>query len=251
MSILLEKIGLRLAQFLSSIDEEEQSVATCSREALVAALQPGDILLIDGTSRLSTAIKYFTQSTWSHAALFIGSPDGEDEPYLIEAHVTGGVQKKPLTQYCKMHVRICRPVGLSSEQLHKVTHFMTDRIGYQYDLKNIIDLARYLIQTPPVPRKHRRKLLALGSGEPTKAICSSLIAQAFQLVDYPILPDIQIDESSSKAEINSQKEILHIRHHSLFTPRDFDVSPYFQIIKPSIQDGFDPEKLTWAGKEKE
>ncbi len=125
---------------------------------------------------------------------------------------------------------------------------MKERIGYKYDLKNIFDLARYLIQTPPVPQKYRRRLLALGSGDPTKAICSSLIAQAFQSVSYPILPNIEADETNSKAAKKSQEEILHIRHHSLFAPRDFDVSPYFQIVKPSLREGFNHRELNWANK---
>lgn len=33
-------------------------------------------------------------------------------------------------------------------------------------------------------------MIALGSGEPTKAICSTLIARAFQSIRYPILPQI-------------------------------------------------------------
>ena len=32
----------------------------------------------------------------------------------------------------------------------------------------------------------------------------------------------------------SRDEILHIRHPSLFAPRDFDLSPYFQVVKPTI-----------------
>ncbi len=40
-------------------------------------------------------------------------------------------------------------------------------------------------------------------------------------------------------------EILHIRHHSLFAPKDFDISPYFQIIKPAIDTGFDYRSLHW------
>ena len=39
-------------------------------------LRPGDVLLVEGSSRISTAIKYLTQSTWSHAALFVGPPLG-------------------------------------------------------------------------------------------------------------------------------------------------------------------------------
>ncbi|MDZ7682702.1 MAG: YiiX/YebB-like N1pC/P60 family cysteine hydrolase [Fodinibius sp.] len=247
----LSGLGYRLARYLTQTDEEQESVATCSREVLEKTLKPGDILLIDGSSRISMAIKYLTQSTWSHAAIFIGKENLIDEEpnkqhVLIEADLKEGVRKVPLSNYCQNHTRICRPVGLSSDEVQQVISFMKDRIGYKYDLKNIFDLARYLIQTPPVPQKYRRRLLALGSGDPTKAICSSLIAQAFQSIQYPILPNIDVDGSSSKALIQSHKEILHIRHHSLFAPRDFDVSPYFEIVKPSIRDGFDHHELTWA-----
>ena len=256
MNRLLNKFGYRLAQFLSQTDDERESVSTCSREDLEASLQKGDILLVDGTSRISTAIKYITQSTWSHAALFIGknqtsSGKRTSVPSLIEADVTEGVRVVSLNNYCHMHTRICRPVGLSTEDIEKVINFMTSKIGYKYDLKNILDLARYLIQNPPVPSKHRRRLLALGSGDPTKAICSSLIAQAFQSVQYPILPVIDVSDSSSRAVKNTQEEIMHIRHHSLFAPKDFDVSPYFEIVKPSIQNGFDPDSLTWASVDEE
>jgi hypothetical protein len=41
-------------------------------------------------------------------------------------------------------------------------------------------------------------------------------------------------------------EIMHIRHHSLFVPRDFDVSPYFRIIKPTIETRFDFRTLKWG-----
>ncbi|MDX1636597.1 MAG: YiiX/YebB-like N1pC/P60 family cysteine hydrolase [Balneolaceae bacterium] len=253
MNTLLEQFGYRLAEYLSSADEEDQAVSTCSREDLLATLKPGDVLLVDGNSRISMAIKYITQSTWSHAALFAGyelvnSGDTTEErdPLLIEADVTEGVRTVPLGKYCQMHTRICRPVGLSQWEITQVINYMADRIGHQYDLKNIIDLARYLIQTPPVPRRHRRKLLALGSGDPTKAICSSLIALAFQSVQYPILPHLEVDESSSRAKKQAHDEILHIRHHSLFAPRDFDVSPYFRIVKPTLRGGFDPHTLNWA-----
>jgi hypothetical protein len=39
--------------------------------------------------------------------------------------------------------------------------------------------------------------------------------------------------------------VLHIRHHSLYTPRDFDLSPYFRIVKPTLEYGFDYKLLTW------
>jgi hypothetical protein len=45
-----------------------------------------------------------------------------------------------------------------------------------------------------------------------------------------------------------RKEILHIRHHSLYTPRDFDLSPYFQIVKPTLEYGFDYKTVIWSDR---
>jgi hypothetical protein len=119
---------------------------------------------------------------------------------------------------------------------------MRASLGRTYDLKNVIDLARYLLPEPPVPRRFRRRMLALGSGDPTRAICSTLIAEAFQAVRYPILPRI-----TTTIEREMVRELWHIRHHSLFAPRDFDVSPYFAIVKPTIDAGFDYRSVPWGG----
>lgn len=88
-------------------------------------------------------------------------------------------------------------------------------------------------------------MLALGSGDPTRAICSTLIAQAFQSVRYPILPRIESLPSSDPRCRGCIDEILHVRHHSLFAPRDFDVSPYFEVVKPTLACGFDHRRLRW------
>ena len=231
-------------------------VATCKPEQLAAALRKGDVLLVEGCSRFSTAVKYLTQSTWSHAALYVAnglnSPDSSSKgDELLEADVLEGVRVVPLSAYWGLHTRICRPVGLTPEEIDAVVAYAVSRNGYQYDLKNIIDLARYLIQTPPVPTRWRRRLLALGSGDPTRAICSSLIAQAFQSVRYPILPEIVIAKSKDPGCSDCYDEFLHIRHHSLFAPRDFDISPYFRIIKPTLKSEFDPHKLTWVGDDED
>lgn len=50
-------------------------------------------------------------------------------------------------------------------------------------------------------------------------------------------------------DAKERSEILHIRHHALFAPRDFDLSPYFLIVKPHLVDGFDHRSLTWADRQ--
>jgi len=97
----------------------------------------------------------------------------------------------------------------------------------------------------PIPQRWRRRMIAFGSGDPTKIICSALIAQAFDAVRYPILP--KITRAGSR---QARREILHIRDSSLYMPRDFDISPYFEIVKPTIVHGFDYTALHWADKQK-
>jgi hypothetical protein len=63
-------------------------------------------------------------------------------------------------------------------------------------------------------------------------------------VHYPILPEV-VKPAPDAAMSDVEQEILHIRHHSLFTPRDFDISPYFQIVKPMLKHGFDCHQLVW------
>jgi hypothetical protein len=78
-----------------------------------------------------------------------------------------------------------------------------------------------------------------------RAICSTLIAQAFQSVHFPILPEVSHVKTGDPACDNCYEDILRIRHHSLFAPRDFDVSPYFNVVKPTIEAGFDYRALRW------
>jgi hypothetical protein len=97
-----------------------------------------------------------------------------------------------------------------------------------------------------VPQRWRRRMLSLGSGDPTRAICSTLIAQAFQSIHYPILPIVSITDRSGPDCPACVDEILQLRHHSLYAPRDFDVSPYFAVVKPTLALGFDFHHLQWV-----
>ncbi len=248
---ILQKIGAGLAHYLSAPREGNARVATCAPEMLSRSLRPGDVLLVEGSSIFSTSIKYLTQSSWSHAALCVGDilptePEGAERPVLVEADINEGVRAVGLSLYSSVHTRICRPVGLDAREIDAVVQYAVSRLGHRYDLQNIIDLAKYLLPIPPVPSRFRRRLLALGSGDPTRAICSSLIALAFQSIRYPILPEVTVQESDDPSCRACSRELLQIRHHSLFAPRDFDVSPYFQIVKPTLEGGFDPHDLAWS-----
>ena len=44
----------------------------------------------------------------------------------------------------------------------------------------------------------------------------------------------------------ARREILEIRHSSLYAPRDFDISPYFMVVKPVLERGFNYKDMHWA-----
>ena len=239
---LLDSLGARLARHIT-IPTSLPPRSAAALAPYAKELRPGDVLLVDGgQARIAAAIKYLTQSTWSHAALCVSRADN-GEVDLVEAEVGTGIIRSPLRKYAGFHLRICRPVGLTDTALADLTGFAISRIGGAYDLRNVIDLARWLLPTPPVPERFRRQMIALGSGEPTRAICASLIAEGFNRIGYPILPSIEYLGGAGTAEA---REVLHVRHHSLYTPRDFDVSPYFAVIKPTLVQGFDYRQLHWA-----
>src|ERR1700752_2066944 len=249
MGVMLDTVGKWIASYLQKEVPGYEPFTPSDPEHLRGIIQPGDVLLVEGNNRISGIIKYLTQSTWSHGALYVGPVDGAFEPdgeqhVLIEANIGEGVTSAPLSKYFSYHTRLCRPVGLSYEDRITVCRYAINRIGFGYGTKNIVDLMRFLIPLP-IPQRWRRRMIAFGSGDPTKIICSALIAQAFDAVRYPILP--KITKAGSR---RARKEILHIRDSSLYMPRDFDISPSFEVVKPTIVHGFDYTALHWADKQK-
>jgi hypothetical protein len=245
MALMLDGIGGLIARYLGKPAPGYEPFTPSDPTALLATLKPGDVLLVEGNNHVAGVIKYLTQSTWSHAALYVGRiGDRENihgEPLvLVEAELGEGVVGSPLSKYHRHHTRICRPVGLTDDDRARVCAYAAERIGFDYDVKNIVDLLRYLCPMP-VPQRWRRRLMSLGSGHPTRIICSALIAQAFESVRYPILPKISRIESEA-----ARQEIMEIRHSSLYAPRDFDISPYFEVVKPTLARGFNYREVSWA-----
>ena len=220
--MLLHFIGTQLAKFLTKEHIYVDSYYRISIQDIKLTIKPGDVILVEGQSRASSAIQFITGSNWSHAAVFIGKTKDFDHS-LIEVKAVEGCKYTDLNVYKKHNLRICRPIFLDKEKSIILINYLKKKIGLKYDLRNIFDLIRYAYPNPPVPKKFRRHLIGIGAGDPTKAICSSLIAEAFKEIDHPVLP--------FKDKSNS----LVLRHPTYCLPKDFDISPFFQIIKPSPQ----------------
>ncbi len=249
--------------------------------ALKRQVRKGDIILVEGEQRVSEVIKYLTQSSWSHAAIYIGdelvrrhhpqlgqarAAFGDEVNFLlVEALVEGGVVVSPLSKYRNFNIRVCRPYNLRKDHLPIILDDVLSQLGYIYDLKNVFDLARYFLPVSLVPRRFRRKALHFGSGLPTQVICSSMLAAAFDKVGFPIVPRITSDNHNQPqrrsflgtilpfANGSHPRFIFRRSHPTLVTPRDFDLSPYFAIVKFNVIEPsrFDYSKIVWAEDEEE
>lgn len=214
-------------------------------------LRIGDVILVEGKSRISKLIKKATKSPWTHAALYIGKihdVDSEDIRSRILEHYPGAKHKhliiesllgqgtiiSPLEDYKNDHIRICRPDGLNHYDAQKLISTAAEHLGQPYDTKHIFDLWRFCIGSFFIPKKSLSKLFKYEAGrKPAKDICSVMIARAFTSIKFPILPVF--------AQKDNQMSMIQ-RNPWLCTPSDFDYSPYFKIIKypitPKSDQGF-------------
>jgi len=243
--------------------------------ALRRAIKRGDVLLVEGDNRISVVIKYLTQSSWSHAALYIGDEllrhggelaertrreFGADAEHLLVEALPRGVLAAPLSKYIDYNVRLVRPHRLRPEHLKQILDDAIGAIGWRYDLRNVLDLLRYLLPAQIVPHRFRRDALHIGSGQPTEVICSSLLGRLFGRVGFPVLPQMELpaaDREARRASLISRvlghesehfTGLFRMRHPTLLTPRDFDLSPYFEVVKFNVIESgtFDYERIHWA-----
>lgn len=223
----------------TAIDDNEDAQLT-NFERLCEELHQGDVLLVEGRTRVSHIIKSITNSPWTHSVLYIGRLgeirdaslqekvseyyQGEShEQLIIESMLGEGTVISPVTKYENEHLRICRPKGLSMSDRQLVIAFSLSQLGYEYDVRHLLDLARFLFPYGIFPRRWRSTLFQKYAGRSTRNVCSYMMGEAFGSVNFPILPIAERSEDGSLK--------LYKRNPRLFTPKDFDYSPYFDIIK--------------------
>lgn len=230
----------------------------CNFDRISAELRPCDVVLVEGRSRVSDVIRWLTNSPWTHAALYIGRLADLADPDLkqaIAAHYNGhqgdqlviesllgfGTIVRSLTVYEHEHLRICRPSRLSNTDAVQVIRYASSQLGVGYDVRQILDLARFLMPWYLLPKKWASTLFLSKAGRREKTVCSTMIAEAFGFVNFPILPLVKHSEQGEPR--------LFRRNPRLCTPSDFDYSPYFEIIKYPFMDFYrqDYHLLPWKG----
>jgi len=262
-------IRKRVTRFLTQpIGHYDQHYRT-DMALLKRRMKKGDVLLVEGDQRVSSVIKYLTQSSWSHAAIYVGDElvrrggplkalavehFGAEADHLVVEALMDGVVASPLVKYAEHNVRLCRPHKLRGVHKKELLDETIASIGMRYDLRNVLDLAFHLLVASVMPQRYRRDALRFGSGYSGDVICTSLIGRVFHRVGFPVLPEVifQEDEPGPRRFLHfgrrtRRSAIYRRRDPTVLMPRDFDLSPYFEVVKFNVicGRGFDYAQIEW------
>lgn len=221
-------------------------------------VRPGDVLLIDGRSRLDARLRRILQTRWTQAALYLGRlkdlrdpslratvteylPCEPDTQLILRALPHGGIQLQVLPELQGEHLRLCRPRGLGEEDAQTVIRYGLSRLGVVSRLR-WPEALFLMLPWGLLPERWRRPLLMRYAGRMLRALNGSTIGEAFSFIQFPVLPLVKRTDTDISR--------LYRRHPRLFLASDFDHSPYFDVVKYPFVDQTDERQmrlLPWKG----
>jgi hypothetical protein len=173
-----------IVEWLNGISKKSQPLqAIHNTDHLLHAICPADVILFEGRTRVSEVVKIITLSPWTHAALYIGKladiedpvlknkikpfyRGDEDAPLLIESLLGFGTIINPITDYPNDNLRVCRPIELNNRDQDNVVSFAIEHLGLRYDVRQLLDLARFMFPYAILPRNWRSSLFQHNAGRP-------------------------------------------------------------------------------------
>ena len=208
-----------LALYLTRPLDEFSTLTSAERSALAAVLRRGDVLLSAGTTRCAGLVRHLTQSTWSHVSMYVGPMEDEPDPLcVVEADIVHGVRRVRLSQIDAHRICVLRPMDLDDTERARLAESVLRHVGSEYDLAHAWLLARgLLLRRWWAGLRSLPKTMRLSA---TRFICSSLIAQAFSVIGYSILPS---------GAVAVERE----RYCSSLVPADFERASMFAVVWPA------------------
>jgi hypothetical protein len=176
-----------LALYLAKPVDEFPMLTTADQQVLATVLRRGDVLLSAGNTRCAELVKRLTQSRWSHVSMYVGALEDASDPLcVVEAHIVDGVRAIRLSELDARRICVLRPVGLDDADRGRLVESVLRCIGSEYDFAHAWLLARSLLLRRWWARL--RSVPTTMGRSATRFICSSLIAHAFAMIGYSLLP---------------------------------------------------------------
>jgi hypothetical protein len=217
LSRMRSNLLVALTLYLSKPVQRRGASETVDLQSLAAVLLPGDVLLTDGNTRAAAIVRRATRSTWAHVALYVGPlEEGLDPRCIVEADFVAGVRAVRLSELKARHLHVLRPTPLNDTDRRRLADWVVSRIGDKYDLAHAWALGTRLLRLPLPSRLSPPPSNAAEFAR--RFICSSLLAQAFLLVGYPIIPARHGMSPAGSADL---------RH---LTPCDFESASIFEVV---------------------
>lgn len=240
--------------------KKRHGVNWCSFDHAAQILSPADIVLIDGTAPADNRIKAITGSNWSQVLLYLGrlhdikdptlratasdfTPCQSNTQLLLKVDLVHGVHLITLSQLQESQLRICRPRGLNDDEKQTIIRYALSRLESHKKHAWWPAIRLLLVPWALLPRGWRKPVFKLLSGRRLRRSVGGTIGDAFSFIQFPILPLVKQDSDG--------KTKLYRPYPMVFYPSDFDLSPYFDVIKYSFADQIDGKGLRllpWKGE---
>ena len=168
---LLTRLGARLIGALARYLAQPVSRPVASGDVLALSprLQPGDVLLTEGSTRAAALARRLTRSPWAHVSIYVGPLEpGDDSRCIVEADISAGVRAVPLSEFNGQRARIVRPLGLNETDRQRLADWLVSHIGAPYDLALAWALTRRCLKLP-APARDGAGQEALHLLEPARA----------------------------------------------------------------------------------
>jgi hypothetical protein len=138
-TVLLAQVRTRLvdalALYLAQPVRHFSSSTAADTQSLWATLRHGDVLLMEGNTRMAALVRGITRSPWTHVSMYVGPLEaGPDPRCIVEADIAAGVRAVPLSELKGLRVRVLRPAGLHATERRRLAEWVVSRIGAEYDL---------------------------------------------------------------------------------------------------------------------
>lgn len=165
-------------------------------------LMPGDCILVSGKGFISRGIKWFTNSKYSHVALYIGGGEG----YVIEA-TAAGVEKNKFSSLLKGADGICirRYPGLTIEQVELIKQKAYGLLYENYDFLQFLSMVPYFLL-----RKIGITWNALLFNKRTKMICSELFGVCYYAAGILFKSSMKKLKSLTPEDLYSDKKLITV-----------------------------------------
>ncbi len=198
------------------------------RRGLEALLQPGDVILVAGKTRFASLVCRLTRSTWSHVAIYVGPGHHDDAAHcVVEADVEEGVRMITLHDLNDHDIQVVRASRLPESSRQELIDYLLARVGLRYDLDHVIALGRLMLFAPsPLgrwlsPRTMRRP-------DPTRAICSTLVAHALFTAGVSVGATPIVAARLQQAAGEAQEDLSAALDY--LVPGDFERLPEFVSV---------------------